>query len=565
MSGNDLLNVERLTVSFGHGADRTEVVRNLSFSLAANSTIGLVGESGSGKSMTSLAIMGLLPRDAEVSGSIRFDGMELIGRSDREMRTIRGERIAMIFQDPLSSLNPYYTVGLQLEETYRAHRGGSRRAARRIALDALRSVHIADPEHRIDLYPHQFSGGMRQRIMIAMALCLEPDVIMADEPTTALDVTVQAHILELLKEAQQAVGAAMVFISHDLAVVSQVADEIVVMKNGDPVETGDAERIFSAPRTAYTRELLEAIPRIDDVVAEAERVAASSAQPAEPLLAVRDLTKVFPPARSGFGRRSTAFTAVDGVGFQLGHHETLAIVGESGSGKSTTARMVAKLLEPTGGTIEFDGRDVTHASGGELEAFRRGVQVVFQDPFSSLNPRHTIERIISAPARYQGVPATATRRRDVQDLMVRVGLNPDHVDRYPWQFSGGQAQRIGIARALALRPKLVICDEAVSALDVSVQARILELLADLQDEFGLSYIFIAHDLAVVRQLADHVAVMSEGRIVENGTRDQVFGHPQHEYTRTLLAAVPTIPAEWDARRRALADVDATLAPKEALA
>jgi peptide/nickel transport system ATP-binding protein len=386
--------------------------------------------------------------------------------------------------------------------------------------------------------------------MIAMALCLEPDLIIADEPTTALDVTVQARILELLKEAQRSVGAAMLFISHDLAVVSQVADDIVVMKSGDPVESGPAERVFSQPLSPYTLTLLESIPRIDDVLEIVDRPAGPE-QPAAgaPVLSARGLTKVFEGSRSGFGRKRSAFTAVEDVDLDVGAQETLAIVGESGSGKSTTARMIAKLIEPSAGTITFDGRDVTRARGAELERFRKNVQVVFQDPSSSLNPRHTVERIVSAPARYQGVGSAASRRAQVQELMERVGLNPHHVDRFPWQFSGGQAQRIGIARALALHPKLIICDEAVSALDVSVQARILALLSDLQQEFGLSYIFIAHDLAVVRQLADRVAVMSRGRIVESGTRDEVFDKPRHDYTKTLLAAVPTIPAQWDTRRR----------------
>jgi peptide/nickel transport system ATP-binding protein len=540
-----LLDVEKLTVAFGEGDSRVEVVRDLSLTIQPNQTIGLVGESGSGKSMTSLAIMGLLPRDASVTGSIRFQGEELIGRSDRSMRALRGDRLAIVFQDPLSSLNPYYTVGLQIEETYRAHRGGSQRAAHKIAIEALTSVQISDAEHRVNNYPHQFSGGMRQRIMIAMALCLEPDLIIADEPTTALDVTVQAGILKLLKQAQLSVGAGMLFISHDLAVVSQVADDIIVMQNGDAVEKGDAESIFSQPKSAYTRELLRAIPRIDDVVNESGAATDAS----EPLLSARGLTQIFPGPKAAPGRKSQGFVAVDDISFDVGANETLAIVGESGSGKSTTARIIAKLIEPTSGAISFEGVDVTRARGAALARFRRNVQVVFQDPFSSLNPRHTAAQIIAAPARYQKTGRSTMRRGDVQELMERVGLDPNHCDRYPWQFSGGQAQRIGIARALSLHPKLVICDEAVSALDVSVQARILELLDDLKVEFGLSYIFIAHDLAVVRRLADRVAVMNKGRIVESGSRDQIFDNPQDDYTKTLLAAVPTIPEEWDNRRQ----------------
>ncbi|WP_022881484.1 ABC transporter ATP-binding protein [Gryllotalpicola ginsengisoli] len=540
-----LLSVSDLTVAFRVGGERTEVVRGLDFTLERGRTLGLVGESGSGKSMTSLAIMGLLPPGAEISGGITFDGIELIGCSEHRLQKLRGERMAMIFQDPLSSLNPYYTVGLQIEETYRAHRGGSRRAARRVAIDAMKRVHIRDAESRVDQYPHQFSGGMRQRIMIAMALCLEPDLIIADEPTTALDVTVQARILDLLGEVQRATDAAMLFISHDLAVVSQVADDVVVLRHGDTMEAGPTEQIFCTPASSYTQELLDAIPRISDPLEARDRPAGPDKQPADapehvPLLDVRGLSKVY-------GSRTHPFTAVDDVSFEIGERETLAVVGESGSGKSTTARMVAKLIEPTTGTISFAGHDVTHADAETLAAFRKDVQVVFQDPFSSLNPRHTVGRIITAPGRYQGVDASAGRRW-AQELMERVGLDPDHIDRYPWQFSGGQAQRIGIARALAVRPRLVICDEAVSALDVSVQARILELLADLQDDFGLSYLFIAHDLAVVRRLADRVAVMNQGRIVECGSRDEVFESPRDDYTRTLLAAVPTIPAEWDARR-----------------
>ena len=542
-----LLSVDGLNVTFETREGRSEVVRGLSFELASGRTLGIVGESGSGKSMTSLAIMGLLPQGAQTSGQITFDGKELLGKSDREMRPIRGERIAMIFQDPLSSLNPFYTIGLQIEETYRAHRGGSRRAARAIALDALTRVGISDARHRLNHYPHQFSGGMRQRIMIAMALCLGPDLLIADEPTTALDVTVQARILQLLKELQDASGAAMLFISHDLAVVSQVADEVLVMRNGSSVEAGTTEQIFCNPLAPYTRELLLAVPRITDSIEVRDRAAAPLAieirTPPTPLLTATGLRKVY-------GRGPRQIVAVEEASFEVGARETLAIVGESGSGKSTTARMVAKLVDPSSGHITFDGADVTCGTGAGLARFRKDVQVVFQDPFSSLNPRHTIEHIISAPARYQGVGHASDRRAEAQQLMERVGLNPDHIDRRPWQFSGGQAQRIGIARALALRPRLVICDEAVSALDVSVQARILTLLGDLQEEFGLSYIFIAHDLAVVRSIADRVAVMSQGRIVETGSCAQIFDSPQDEYTKALLSAIPQIPVSWDRQRQA---------------
>jgi peptide/nickel transport system ATP-binding protein len=532
-----LLRVEDLRVEFPSEEGPLVAVAGIAFEVLPGRTLGIVGESGSGKSVTSLTILGLTRRaGAHASGRVLFEGRDLLALSEKQLRAVRGNGIAMIFQDPLSSLHPLYRVGRQLTEAIGAHRELSRRVARARATELLGLVGIPDPGRRVDDYPHQFSGGMRQRAMIAMALACEPSLLIADEPTSALDVTVQAQILALLRRLQSELGMAIVFVTHDLAVVGEMADEIAVMHAGLIVEQGPAEQILSAPSHPYTVSLLHSIPT-------PPRPAESPPEPgtlAEPLLEVRNLVKRFPVARGVLFRRgASSVEAVAGVSFTLAADETLGLVGETGCGKSTTARLLMRLLEPTSGTVRFAGRDITGLKGAPLRALRREMQIVFQDPFSSLNPRKTAGSIIAEPFAIHGLhPGRSERRRAVAELMETVGLSPEHFSRYPHEFSGGQAQRIGVARALALRPKLLVADEPVSALDATIQAQILDLLRRLRDEMGLALLLISHDLAVVRSMCDRVAVMQAGAIVEIGPAGTVYDSPSHPYTRELLAAVP---------------------------
>ncbi len=634
-----LLEVEDLRVRFDTEDGVVHAVDGISYSVEVGRTLGIVGESGSGKSVEALTIMGLTRgRRTAIEGAARLEGRDLIAASDDDLRAVRGNDVAMIFQDPLSSLHPYFRVGWQIVEAIRAHRDVSKAAARDRTIELLGLVGIPDPSHRVDDFPHEFSGGMRQRAMIAMALANDPKLLIADEPTTALDVTVQAQILELMGRLQRELGMAIIIITHDLGVVAETADEIAVMYAGRIVERAPTAAMFSAPRHPYTWGLLRSIPRLD-VPREAELVPIAGRPPSlirrpsgcafhprcpyalpshaatvppleevegdpghhvacllpeavraalderlrggatpeearaaagvdalergagvvtpamagEPLVEVRDLVKHFPIRRGVvFQRQIGAVRAVDGVSFDVLRGETLGLVGETGCGKSTTARLITRLLDPTSGSIRFDGRDIATVGRRELGPLRREVQMIFQDPYSSLNPRKTIGAIIAEPfAIHKLLPGAGERRTRVQELMERVGLNPEHYNRFPHEFSGGQRQRIGVARALALDPRLIIADEPVSALDVSIQAQILNLLRDLQRDLGLTIVFIAHDLSVVRHMCDRVAVMYLGKIVELASGDELYRAPRHPYTGALLAAVPVPRPTGRARRREL--------------
>ncbi len=597
-----LLRVEDLRVEFPTENGVVHAVDGVSFEVARGQTLGIVGESGSGKTVTALTLLGLTrAQGARVSGRILFDGVDLVTLPEARLRALRGCELAIVFQDPLSSLHPLYRVGAQVVEAIRAHREVSRRAAREQTVALLELVGLPEPARSVDAYPHELSGGQRQRAMLAMALANEPRLLIADEPTTALDVTVQAQILALLRRLREELGMALVLVTHDLGVAAEMADEVAVMQAGRVVERGSAEQVLAAPQHPYTQELVRAAPTLASPSKRGVEQGAGDGQESraglgganregdeqesragvgganregdeqesragdrgangegdeqengegdggqegfaasEPLLRVRDLVKRFPVTRGVvFQRQVGAVEAVAGISFELRRGETLGLVGESGCGKSTTVRLLLRLLEPTAGEIRFEGHDLASLRGVALKAVRREMQVVFQDPFSSLNPRRTAGAIVGEPFAIHGLHRDRTaRRRAVCELLERVGLAPEHHNRYPHEFSGGQRQRIGIARALALGPKLLIADEPVSALDVSIQAQILDLLRELRRELDLTLLLISHDLAVVRQLADRVAVMRAGAIVELASADALYSAPQHPYTRELLAAVP---------------------------
>ncbi|GAA0993100.1 hypothetical protein GCM10009551_054980 [Nocardiopsis tropica] len=651
-AGHDVvLDVRDLSVTFSSEDGPLDAVRGVTYQVRRGEALGIVGESGSGKSVTSMAIMGLLPRTARVTGSARVLDQEVIGLGDAAISKIRGEKIAMIFQDPLTSLNPVYTIGYQIAEAVLTHRDVTKKQARERAVELLDKVGIPNPERRVDQYPHELSGGMRQRVVIAIAMANDPDVIIADEPTTALDVTVQAQVLEALEAARRETGAALVLITHDLGVVAGHVDRVAVMYAGRLVETGTVEDVFYRPRMPYALGLLGSVPRLDggrherltpilgtppsllnlprgcafaprcpmaqdicqeevpelaepadigapgageeddplrrhrsachfseqlagvrpedlfrptsvDAEAPAEVLAAElggtrpaggaagEAPEAEPgtgagapgggsevLLTATDLVKNFPIRSKGILRRKVGeVQAVSGISLELREHETLALVGESGCGKSTTARLLLQLIRRTSGDVRYMGRPLHDLSDAQMRPLRRDLQLVFQDPFASLDPRMTVSDTVAEPLQIHGRAKGARTR--VKELLELVGLNPEHGSRYPHEFSGGQRQRIGIARALALNPKVLILDEPVSALDVSIQAGVINLLEDLQDELGLSYLFVSHDLSVVRHIADRVAVMYLGKIVETGTTDQLFSAPAHPYTQALISAIP---------------------------
>jgi peptide/nickel transport system ATP-binding protein len=610
-----LLEVEDLSVSFPTDDGVVRAVRGVSYRLGRGEALGIVGESGSGKSVAALAVMGLLPSTAQFSGSVRWRGRQLLGQSDRELSRVRGRRIAMIFQDPLTSLNPVYPVGEQIAEAITAHDAAvSRRVALARAVELLDVVGIPHPGQRARAYPHELSGGMRQRVVIAIAMANDPDVIIADEPTTALDVTVQAQVLQALETARERTGAALMLITHDLGVIAGHAERVAVMYAGRLVETGTVEEIFYAPRMPYTLGLLGSLPRVDTgrstrltpiagsppslldlppgcpfrprcphaeeicgkvepgldpVGSPAHRSAchfrdrisgelpvAALAQDAAPvsrdgpLLEVRDLVKHFPVRSRGVLRRRIGEVhAVCGVSFDVHPHETLGLVGESGCGKTTTARLVVNLLGATSGDVRYAGQGLLGLPARRMRPLRRDVQIVFQDPFASLDPRMSVNEIVAEPLRVHGAygPGGAGRDR-VRELLRQVGLNPEHGNRFPHEFSGGQRQRVGVARALAMRPRLLVLDEPVSALDVSIQAGVLNMLADLQAELGLAYLFISHDLAVVRHIASRVAVMYLGRVVEVAPTADLFARGGHPYTQALVSAIP-VPDPYKERAR----------------
>jgi len=525
-----VLSVQNLTVAVATEAGQKPLVRDLSFTLKRGEVLAIAGESGSGKSITALAIMGLLPPNVSVTaGSVSLDGQAISALPERQMRALRGDRIAMIFQEPMTSLNPVMTIGAQLSEAIRAHTVTSRAQARLRALEALRAVRLSQPERRLDQFPHELSGGMRQRVMIAMALALRPQVLIADEPTTALDVTVQREVLDLLRDLQRDLGTAIILITHDMGVVAEMADRVIVMQNGAVVEQAATRTLFAQPQAAYTQSLLSAVPRMG-----------SPARPAPQGAVVADLADVsvrFPMRGGVLGRITHQVHAVEQVSLQIRRGETFALVGESGCGKSTIAKAIVGLV-PHSGRITVAGRALSELDSAGRKDLRRQVQMVFQDPMAALDPRMRVGDLVSEPLVIHGIGDAASRRAKAGELFNRVGLSSDQIDRYPHEFSGGQRQRICIARALALNPQLVIADESVSALDVSVQARVLDLLRALQAEFGVAYLFISHDMAVVENIADRVAVMYLGQIVETGTRTQVFTNPQHPYTQRLIEAVP---------------------------
>ncbi|MGJ8573267.1 MAG: ABC transporter ATP-binding protein [Hoeflea sp.] len=521
------------------------LVEGLSFDLNRGETLCIAGESGSGKSITSLAIMGLLPQPAVrvASGSIRFDGKDIVTLDEPAMRHIRGNRIAMIFQEPMTSLNPVLSIGRQLIEAIETHTSLSRSAARSRAIETLNAVRIPQAEKRLKQYPHELSGGMRQRVMIAMALALEPDVLIADEPTTALDVTVQGEVLELLRDLKREFGTSIILITHDMGVVAEMADRVIVMQTGKMIESGAVGPLFARPQASYTQALLDAVPRLGDGMrksgdtSDTSGTSGTSGNKNPAVVEVKHLSVGFDLKGGVLGRVTHRVHAVEDVSFTIAERETFSLVGESGCGKSTIAKALAGLV-PFVGDINLGGTSIAGLDRHGMKRVRRDIQMIFQDPFASLDPRMRVGDLVGEPLIIHAIATPSERRERVAALFKRVGLSADQMERYPHEFSGGQRQRICIARALALRPKLIIADESVSALDVSVQARVLELLKELQAEFGIAYLFISHDMAVVENISDRVAVMYLGQIVEMGTRTQIFSNPRHAYTRRLIDAVP---------------------------
>jgi microcin C transport system ATP-binding protein len=538
MTDTPLIRVENLSVSFGAGAREVKAVRNISFDIGKAETVALVGESGSGKTVTALSIMQLLPYPLarHPSGSIAFHDHELVGASEPELQKIRGDGIGMIFQEPMTSLNPLHTIEKQIGEIMFIHHGLDKETVRRRSIDLLKQAGLAEAESRLAAYPHQLSGGQRQRVMIAMSLANDPDLLIADEPTTALDVTIQAQILKLLKELQQARGMSVLLITHDLGVVRKVADRVCVMTDGHIVEAGATEDIFQRPQHEYTKHLLSAEPKGKPVAA---------ADGAAVVAATEDFKVWFPVKRGVLRRVVGHIKAVDGVSIEIREGHTVGVVGESGSGKTTLALGLLRL-EKSVGPIRFLGRDIQGLDAKQLRPLRREMQIVFQDPFASLSPRMSVGQIVEeGVVVHEGKGDYMERRRLISDALVEVGLDPEMQDRYPHEFSGGQRQRIAIARAMVLKPRFVILDEPTSALDMSVQAQIVDLLRDLQRRHNLAYMFISHDLKVVRAMADEVIVMRAGRVIEQGPARRIFEAPEQPYTRALIAAAFDIEAVED--------------------
>ncbi|WP_299722572.1 ABC transporter ATP-binding protein [Devosia sp.] len=561
-----LLSVRNLVTTVSTATGPRPVVDDLSFDLAPGETLCIAGESGSGKSMTALSLMQLLPQPMArvASGSAVFKGRDLFTLPKEAMRQVRGNDIAMIFQEPMTSLNPVLTIGRQLIETITAHESTSLSQARQRALELLNQVQIPEAARRLQQYPYELSGGMRQRVMIAMALSQNPDILIADEPTTALDVTVQAQILSLIRKLQAETGTAVIMITHDMGVVAEMANRVLVMKDGRAVEAGPVRDIFAMPQAPYTQALLAAVPRLGEMTGTTmpKRAVRTWEQTApKEVVDVDNLTVRFPIRSGFFGRVERRVHAVEGIGFKLYRGETLALVGESGCGKSTTGKALLNLV-PFTGDVRIAGTHTQGLRSDQMKPVRRDIQMIFQDPFASLDPRMRVGDLVAEPLRIHGLATGSELTDRVAYLFKRVGLSADLLERYPHEFSGGQRQRICIARALSLSPKIIVADESVSALDVSIQAQVLDLLQDIQNETGIAYLFISHDMGVVEQISHRVAVMYLGRFVEVGTRAQVFDNPQHPYTKALIAAVPVPDPERAPKRfsRLTGDIPSSVRP-----
>ena len=555
-----VLSIQNLSVAFKSNTGLNEVLHGISYDLFANEILGIVGESGSGKSVASLAIMGLLPAKKSVigSGEIVFKNEDILNYSQTQLEGLRGQKIAMIFQEPMSALNPSMSCGTQVEEILLQHTSISQKAAKEEVIRLFNDVKIPTPNETFNKYPHEISGGQQQRVMIAMAIACKPDILIADEPTTALDVTVQKDIIALLKSLQKESKMSVIFISHDLALVSEIADRILVMYKGEIVESGDTKSVFKTPKEDYTKALIGArptlksrlkqLPTISDFLSDtiSDTVITKSARTEKhkkiysqaPLLEVINLEKTYFSKASFFGTK-TAFKAVDNVSFKVFSGETMGLVGESGCGKSTLGKAILQLDKATAGTLKYKGNDITNLNKKELRSLRKEIQIIFQDPYASLNPRLTVGKAIMEPMKVHKLfSSDAERKAKTIEILEKVGLEASHFDRYPHEFSGGQRQRIGIARTIAVEPKLIICDESVSALDISVQAQVLNLLNALKEDYGFTYIFISHDLAVVKFMSDQLMVMNKGQIEELGEADAIYESPQKAYTKALIAAIP---------------------------